>query len=253
MKQSYIIVSDIHGSVSATEALLSLLEQRGWSWQWTRKGEPVLHHDEEMLIVAGDSNDRGDWSVPFSYLVASSWVNAQDLGLSFSVQPLMGNHDIRIKRWAKKGYSNSQGFQLTLQQLCDPKYKMQSNLLAEAVPEYPYWYEEQDFVVAHAYWREPFPTEEEAIYGPTIKGTGTSPGMDFRIRWWHRESREKPLIFGHYHAQMDIVFPERNLYCVDNHDAGVFSYVVVADGVASFRLHEGVRSKMLDNMKRLAK
>lgn len=195
----------------------------------TSDGHPYLVHDSERLIVAGDSNDRGQWSVPISYFLASSSIHSPEN----SVVTLMGNHDERIARWANSGFKNgSHGFALTYSQLNDPRFEYQAELLAETVPEYPYWYISKRFIAVHAYWRSPHPTLNEAMRGPTISETVMEGGVTVtyhdRKPWWYTTDRsgDKPIVFGHYHAAMDMLFPEKGLWCVDNHDVGVFTYAL---------------------------
>lgn len=240
---SHIVVSDIHGSPKAIWILLSLLSERGWEIrEYDSEGvrHPVLHHPEETLIVAGDSNDRGSWSVPFSYLIASSWVHAEALDLAPSVIPLMGNHDLKISRWADTGYgenSSPNGFGVTYEQLMNPQYAEQAKVLKNAVPLYPYWYVGKSFIAVHAYWESPAPNFKEAIYGIN-DGSRDENGFINRYPWWEEVGvQDKAIIFGHYHAKNDMLFPEKNIYCIDNHDAGVFTYALIEDGKVEIREH----------------
>lgn len=190
--------------------------------QFSEEGHPYLHHENERLIVAGDSNDRGKWSVPISYLMASSFKYSPEK----SVIPTMGNHCQRFIKWARnKEYYDidSTGWAVTLNQLRNPFYSTHARLLEEVVPFYPYWYVSKSFIAVHAYWKSPLPTEELAMRGPYEDRR--------RVAWWNLESRtgQKPVIFGHYHAQMNILFPEKNIYCIDNHDVGVFTYALSED------------------------
>lgn len=257
---TYIVVSDLHGNDIQIAKLMSLLDSRGWNFQWVEKDgveHPVLTHDNEMLIVAGDSNDRGPWSVPISYLMASSWVHAEALERPYSVLPLLGNHDLRIRKWAQGEKTNNKyGFGHTRNQLESGRYKHAAKVLAEAVPKYPLWYIGDNFIAVHAYWQDPMPNEQLALYGPTEKSDdpNLSEGLKIRIPWWETADFDKAIVFGHYHARMDMIYPEKNLYCIDNHDIGVFSYVVAQDSHVSFNIwKDDTHNLLMEEFKKLIK
>lgn len=193
---TYILVTDLHGNLEAYDILRHVLAERGWVG---------LEHPNETLIVMGDSSDRGEGSL-FLH---------QTFSQSSSVVHLMGNHDYNIIRWHEGA---SKHFHPTREQL-------ESNTLAakqvvDAVMEYPYRFIGKGFVAAHAY---PFGNDREAIYGLTEK--------QVRIPWWEDYSLQPhATFFGHYHAEGDMMWPEKRLYCLDNLDVGLFTYAVVKDG-----------------------
>lgn len=193
----YILLSDLHGNVQAYDALMILLESRGWEG---------LYHPDETLIVMGDSSDRGDYSLYLHWLFS----------MSDSVIHLMGNHDYKIVRW-NYGYKGE--FSPTKEQL-EGRPEIAKHVV-NAVLDYPYRFVGPGFIAAHAY---PFATTEEGfIYGPNDRGV--------RIPWWEEyEKQDYATFFGHYHATGDMMWPEKRLYCLDNLDADLFTYAIIEDG-----------------------
>lgn len=191
----YLLVTDLHGEM---DTLMGVLSSRGWE---------DMYHPDETLIVMGDSVDRGEDSLKtIATLVQSP-----------SVVHLMGNHDIKIIR-GRPGYPTGE------QMEADPKT---AAMVRNAVMDFPYTFVGKGFVAAHAY---PFGSQQEAIYGLTEPSDNEYGRI--RLPWWEEYTlRPYATFFGHYHAEMDMMWPEKRLYCLDNHDAGVFTYAVIENGV----------------------
>jgi hypothetical protein len=236
----YLLISDIHGSPEVMAGLFNLLEDRGWSLRISSTGHPYLHHDEEKLTFVGDNSDRGLWSLSMAYLALSSMVTPAHDEVEGSTFTLMGNHDLKIYRYLVKNYKNpGYGFSTTLSQLESSCYSDIKAFMREYIEEVPYWYLGKTFVAVHAYWKNPAPSEELAIYGPVIKSEGEgSRGYMPRIHWWEQANTTGRFIFfGHYHMKGEGLGLGNNVMCLDNHDGGVHVAAEIDDDTGKVLIH----------------
>lgn len=219
----YLLVSDIHGRKNVFLGLLTLLDGRGWTLEFGSDGHCYLHHESESLIFCGDNNDRGEWSLPVTYIALSSMVTPSLLRENTSsVTTLMGNHDIKLFKYFTKGYRNPRfGFDITMAQLEDENSETEASFIQKHIEKVPYWFVGRKFLAVHAYWSNPVPNKEQAIYGitePKVKGGG----LPKRIKWWELDQTpDKWIFFGHYHMLGEGLSLREGFTCLDNHDGGV--------------------------------
>lgn len=229
----YLVLTDLHGQA---DPFLSLLKDRGWYIE-TIGGYEVLRHTEETLLYLGDANDRGPDSVYLTALLLASAMLPDLNGEDSNVVYLRGNHEQRLLRFLQEGKSNDQyGFDVTRKQLEEPKNLNRLKLLERFLDHLPYWYVEKSFVAAHAYLDPTRPNKNLALYGPTHPDRKDANGLPERIPWWLNYNSTKWMLFGHYHADGTLYDLEKRYICLDNHDSGMFSYVVIdsIEGLVEF-------------------
>jgi diadenosine tetraphosphatase ApaH/serine/threonine PP2A family protein phosphatase len=191
----YDVIGDIHGCF---DELMSLMGKLGHPWN---AGLGIHIPDGRMIVFVGDITDHGPRSND-CIVYARKMV---ELGYAFWVE---GNHDNKLKRWAKgnKVILND-GLQSTINDLERNGFDRLS--LYEFLETLPlYLFLGDDLIVVHASWRDGLKEIEEdkgdkikalCLYGPTT-GLILEGGLPDRIDWaGEREIRvDSPwIVYGH--------------------------------------------------------